>query len=203
MAMTAPIAPVDRGEARIIEAALRCIARWGVAKTGLDDIAREAGVSRATVYRLFPGGKDTLLDAVVASELERFFAELGARLEAAGDLEDLLVAGIATASRELTGHAALQFLLAHEPEQVLPHVAFGHFDVVLGAAAAFLAPWLAPHTGADLAPRAGEWVTRLVLSYTLSPSASFDFTDEADARRFVRAYLLPGLTARSHLTRVH
>ena len=202
MAMTAPIAPADRGEARVIDAALRCIARWGVAKTGLDDIAREARVSRATVYRLFPGGKETLLDAVVASELDRFFAEVAGRLDEAGDLEDLLVAGITTASRELTGHAALQFLLAHEPEQVLPHVAFGHFDTVLAAAADFLAPWLAPHTGPDLAPRAGEWVTRLVLSYTLSPSDSFDFTDEGDARRFVRAYLLPGLTTRSHLTPV-
>ena len=32
-----------------------CIARWGTAKTTLDDIAREAGCSRATIYRLFPG----------------------------------------------------------------------------------------------------------------------------------------------------
>ena len=205
MAMTASIGERDAhdpGERRVLDAALRCIARWGVAKTSLDDIAREAGVSRATVYRLFPGGKDVLVAALVADQLGTFFATLGARLEQADDLEDLLVAGITTASRALAGHAALQFLLAHEPEAVLPHVAFGHFDTVLGAAAAFLAPWLTPHTGADLALRAGEWVARLVVSYSLSPSPSFDFTDEDDVRRFAAAYLLPGLTARAHLSAV-
>lgn len=204
MAMTAPIdlREADPGERKVLEAALRCIARWGLAKTTLDDIAREAGLSRATVYRLFPGGKDVLMDVLVHDQLAQFFAALTAKLEAAADLEELLVAGITTASRALTGHAALQFLLAHEPEAVLPHVAFGRFDVVLGAAAAYLAPWLSPHTGAALAPRAGEWITRLVVSYTLSPSPSFDFTDEGDARRFVAAYLLPGLTARADLSAV-
>lgn len=202
MAITAPIDLREGGERRILDAALRCVARWGIAKTTLDDIAREAGVSRATVYRLFPGGKDVLLDALVHDQLRQFFAELTSRLEAATDLEELLVAGITTASRALQGHAALQFLLANEPEAVLPHVAFGRFDAVLGAAADFLAPWLAPHTGAELAPRAGEWVTRLVFSYTLAPSPSFDFTDDGDVRRFVAAYLLPGLTARARLSTV-
>jgi AcrR family transcriptional regulator len=204
MAMTAPIGlrEADPGERRVLDAALRCIARWGLAKTTLDDIAREAGVSRATVYRLFPGGKDVLMDVLVQDQLAQFFTTLGARLEQAGDLEELLVTGITTAARALHGHAALQFLLAHEPEAVLPHVAFGRFDVVLGAAAGFLGPWLTPHTGADLALRAGEWVTRLVVSYTLSPSPSFDFTDESDVGRFAAAYLLPGLRARAHLSTV-
>jgi AcrR family transcriptional regulator len=49
----------------LIDATLQCIARWGVAKTGLDDVAREAGVSRATVYRAFPGGKDALFNTVL------------------------------------------------------------------------------------------------------------------------------------------
>jgi AraC-like DNA-binding protein len=41
---------------RIIDATLACLARHGTAKTTVDDIARQAGVSRATVYRAFPGG---------------------------------------------------------------------------------------------------------------------------------------------------
>ena len=35
-------------EARLIDATLICLARWGVAKTTLDDVARQAGCSRAT-----------------------------------------------------------------------------------------------------------------------------------------------------------
>jgi len=46
----------DELEQRMVAAAVRCVARWGLAKTSLDDIAREAGSSRATAYRVFPGG---------------------------------------------------------------------------------------------------------------------------------------------------
>src|SRR5881227_2971221 len=99
-------------EQRIVDAALRCIARWGVAKTTLDDVAREASCSRATIYRLVPGGKDALLEATVQAELARFFVELRRRLEGAGDdLEELVVAGIVFAARSLAGHEALQFVL--------------------------------------------------------------------------------------------
>lgn len=179
----------------ILDAALACFSRWGLAKTTLDDIAREAGCSRATVYRLFPGGKDIVLDAVAGRELLRFFDGLRAELErASGDLEDLLVAGITFASRSIREHTALQFLLAHEPEVVLPLVAFDRLDHVLDHAAAFCAPWLEPHVGKEWAPRAGEWITRMVLSYTLVPSDGFDLATETDARRFVRSFVMPGLT---------
>jgi len=179
----------------VADAALACFSRWGVAKTTLEDIAREAGVSRATVYRLFPGGKDVVLDAVAGRELARFFDGLRAELDRTGaDLEDLLVAGVTYTSRAIREHAALQFLLAHEPEVILPLVAFDRLDVVLDHAAAFCGPWLEPHVGQEWAPRAAEWVTRMVLSYSLVPSDGFDLATEADARRFVRSFVLPGLT---------
>ena len=48
-----PDAPVATTEAadRILDATLALIARWGVAKTALGDVAKEAGCSRATLYR--------------------------------------------------------------------------------------------------------------------------------------------------------
>jgi AcrR family transcriptional regulator len=183
---------VDQG---VVDAALTCFGRWGVAKTTLDDIAKEAGVSRATVYRLFPGGKDVVIDAVMGRERLRFFDGLRAELDASSrDLEDLLVAGISFAARSIREHDALQFLLAHEPEVILPLVAFDRLDVVLDHAAAFCAPWLEPHVGTEWAPRAGEWITRMVLSYSLVPSDGFDLTVDVDARRFVRSFVMPGLT---------
>ena len=182
-------------DTRVIDAALSCFSRWGVAKTTLDDIAREAGCSRATIYRLFPGGKDVVLDAVAGRELAQFFDGLREEMDrTSGDLEDLLVAGITYTTRAIRDHAALQFLLAHEPEVVLPLVAFDRLDVVLDHAAAFCTPYLEPHVGKEWAPRAGEWITRMVLSYCLVPSAGFDLAAEADARRFVRSFVTPGLT---------
>jgi AcrR family transcriptional regulator len=179
---------------RVVDAALACFGRWGVAKTTLDDIAREAGCSRATVYRLFPGGKDVVLDAVAGRELRQFFEGLAAELErCSDDLEELLVAGVTFAARGIRDHGVLQLLLRHEPEVILPLVAFDRFDVVLDAAAAFCGPWLEPHVGSEWAPRAGEWLARMVLSYTFVPADGVDLVDETDARRFVRTFVLPGL----------
>src|SRR6476646_3682037 len=108
------VGPAQLGtqEERVIDSALRCVARWGIGKTTLDDVAREASCSRATIYRLFPGGKDALLDAITRSELDRFFTGLAQRFDEAADLEDLLVGGVVYASRALSGHEALQFVLA-------------------------------------------------------------------------------------------
>ena len=180
-------------EERVIDAALRCVARWGVSKTTLDDVAREASCSRATIYRLFPGGKDSLLDAMTRLELGRFFAGLARRLEDAVGLEDLLVGGITYTSRALDSHEALRFVLAYEPELVLPKVSFRQADRVLSCVTEFAAPYLAAHVGEEEAPRVAEWVARLVLSYTLAPADGVDVHDEESVRRLVRTYVLPGL----------
>lgn len=184
---------VDPAEGRVCDAALRCFARWGIAKTTLDDVAREAGCSRATVYRVVPGGKDALVERVVEREVARFFAGLHERFGEEHDLEGILVAGIAYAGRFLTGHAALRFVLTHEPELILPRISFSHMREVLGAAAAAVAPHLAPHVGDEDAARAGEWLARLVISYTLCPSPWVDICDEESVRSLVRTFVLPGL----------
>jgi AcrR family transcriptional regulator len=51
--MAGVLAPPDSRpislEGRIIAATLRCIGQWGLAKTTLDDVARRADCSRATL----------------------------------------------------------------------------------------------------------------------------------------------------------
>jgi AcrR family transcriptional regulator len=191
--MTLVEAAISSQEERVADAALRCVGRWGVAKTTLDDVAREAGCSRATVYRLFPGGKENLLDTAVRLEVGRFLGGLVATLADANDVEQVLVNGIAYGSRHLRGHAALQFVLAYEPEIVLPRIAFERLDVVFDAVGLAAAPFLAPYVGAEHAGRVAEWVARLVISYTLTPSDQFDLADEESVRRLVRGFVLPGL----------
>ena len=81
-------------EGRVLDAAKSCCERWGIAKVTIDDIAAEADVSRATLYRLFPGGKDVLFDALRVRELEDFFTRLAVAVDGADTLEDLLVAAV-------------------------------------------------------------------------------------------------------------
>lgn len=204
-AMAAP-ALVDRSalpassaptlETRVVEALCRCVARWGIGKTTADDLAREAGVSRATLYRAFPGGKDVIIEVAMRHEAARFFATVTDRLDGAGSLEDAVVIGTVEAARFLSGHEALAYLIAHEPHLVLPALAFHRLDGALATAAAFTAPHVRRFVDDDETAAAGaEHLVRLLLSYAINPTPALDLTDEAAVRRFTRTYVLPALMA--------
>jgi AcrR family transcriptional regulator len=185
----------DTAEARLVAAALRCIARWGVAKTTADDIAREAGVSRATLYRAFPGGRDVVLAAVLRHEVGRFFATVSSELDRADSLEDLLVCGFVEADTFLRNHAALRYLIVHEPDRLLPGSTLERLSRVVALAAGFAEPHLARFVPADRARSSAELVTRLAISFALVPSTTVDLGDAASVRHFIRTHVLPGLTA--------
>jgi AcrR family transcriptional regulator len=180
---------------RIIDATLACLARHGTLKTTVDDIARQASVSRATVYRVFPGGRDEILAAVVDTEMARLFSALGVCLGEATDLAEALVSGIVEASTRVRRHAALAYLVEHEPEVVLGHLAFDESDRLLTTASRFTAPFLARWMSANEAGRVAEWATRIVLSYAVAPSSAFDLCDLDDARHLVETFVLPGISS--------
>jgi AcrR family transcriptional regulator len=180
---------------RIVDATLDCLARQGMAKTTVDDVARRAGISRATVYRVFPGGKVEILDAVVDTEMARLFSALGARMGAADDLADVLVGAIVEAVTRVTTHPALTFLVEHEPSVVLRHLAFDESNRLLATATRFLGPFLARWMDPEESARVAEWSTRIVLSYCISPSDEIDLTDPRQARHLVETFVLPGIRA--------
>jgi AcrR family transcriptional regulator len=182
----------DSQRVRLVDAALWCISRQGIAKTTLDDVARAAGCSRATVYRAFPGGKEGLLAAVVDTEVARFFTALAPPMAAAEDLEAVLVSGMKAAAVAITEHPALSFVLEQEPELLLPHLAFTHLDNVLEVSSTFTAPFLGRWLDHEEARRVAQWAARIVLSYLSCPVEGVDVTDEAAVRHLVRTFMLPG-----------
>ncbi|HTX63345.1 MAG TPA: TetR/AcrR family transcriptional regulator [Acidimicrobiales bacterium] len=203
-AVAAPLRPVVRrlgmddassSRVRVVDAALRCVARCGLHKTTVDDVAREAGISRATLYRLFPGGKEAVVRAVVETETARLFSDLGAAMGEARDLETLLSSVIVAAARRLASHAALAYLFEHEPGTVLPHLAFGGMDRVLAAAGSFAAPFLGRWLDPEDAARAAEWATRIVVSYLACPRDGMDLTDAPAVRHLVATFVVPGIQA--------
>jgi AcrR family transcriptional regulator len=178
-------------ELRVLDATLTCIARVGVAKTTLDDVAREAGCARATVYRYFPG-KQPLLNAVVAREADRITAAV---LHAAIDADDLTGAASAvlmTGAEFLLGHDALRFVLTVEPELLLPHISFARGDVMLAQCASRVAPAFMRFLDTEHAVRLSEWLVRIGLSYLCSPEAT-DLLDHERVLALVEDFVLPGL----------
>lgn len=177
---------VDRAETRILDAAKRCCERWGLDKVTVDDIAAEARVSRATLYRLFPGGKDVLFDALRVREINEFFAVLAAQVERAGNLEDLLVTAVVTATRELRADEHLALMLASEPGEALSQLTVGGLPRIIRMATVTLTPLVATYMSQPAAARLIDVLARLTISYFLAPSADVDLGDTDSARQFLR-----------------
>ena len=183
-------------ERRVAEALLECTGRWGLAKTTIEDVAREAGVSRATVYRLFPGGKQAILDAAARAEVRSLVALISDELREVDDLAECLVRTIQLAVTFLDSHEALTFLRQHEPVALEQVLAFDRLDAIFEVAATVLAPMYGRFLDGGTAVTAGVWVARVVVSYLSTPTTDADLRRRADVERLVRTFVLPGLEAR-------
>jgi hypothetical protein len=94
-------------------------------------------------------------------------------------------------------HQALQFLLAHEPEQILGQLAFGPGDAILVRVGDALAPAFARWLSDADARRAGDWLARILRSYVLMPQPSVDLTNPVEAHDFLTKLVVPGLETTS------
>ena len=112
-------------ETRILDATKVCCERHGIAKVSIDDIAAEAGVSRATLYRMYPGGKDVVFDALRVRELEEFFDHLQVAVIGSTSLEDLLVGTVVAATNEMRNDQHLAIMLMSEPGETLAQLTVG------------------------------------------------------------------------------
>jgi AcrR family transcriptional regulator len=178
--------PATHAERRILDATKSCCERWGFAKVTIEDIALESGVSRATLYRLFPGGKDVLFDALRVRELEEFFALLASQVEATDNLEDLLVATVVAATRELQADKHLALMMASEPGEALSQLTVAGLPRIIRMATVTLTPLVGSYVPPNTATRLIDVLARLTISYFLAPSDDVDLGDESSARAFLR-----------------
>jgi AcrR family transcriptional regulator len=184
---------------RVLEGAYACVGRFGMSKTTIDDVVKASGVSRATIYRLFPGGRDQLLRETVGWEMNRFFARLAEAVAAAPDLPTRLEEGLVFARRSVLEHEVLQKVLVTEPDVLVPLMTVEQHRV-LGYITAYLRPLLDQEAAAGrLRPgvdttHAADYLARMVLSLIGSPGR-WDLADRAAVRRLVRGELLGGILA--------
>ena len=178
---------------RILQATYACVARWGLSKTTLEDAAKEAGLSRATVYRYFPGGREELVNAVVSWQYGQFFARLYEEVQGSSSLEEVLERGLPFARQAVLDHEVLQKVLQTEPDVLLPKLTV-EADRTVDLVAAFLEPYVARHglaDGVDL-HEAAQFLSRMLLSYMTSPG-HWDLADPDQVATLVRAELLAGV----------
>ena len=179
---------------RILDATLALVARWGVGKTALADVAKEAGCSRATVYRAFPGGKQHLFAIMGMRELTSYQQAVVEAIDAADDLDDAVTRGLVVATRLIRDHDAAQFVLEHEPGYLLPFLGFKQVEVVYRLTSTTIGPHLERFLPADRAQWLTEWAARLFLAYLFNPDPDLDLAVAADARSLVERFVLPSFT---------
>ncbi|HUI49904.1 MAG TPA: TetR/AcrR family transcriptional regulator [Acidimicrobiia bacterium] len=186
---------------RLLEATYRCVERFGLGKTTIDDIVKASGVSRATIYRQFPGGRDELLLETVGWELANYFNRLADQVRDAPSLEDLLAEGLQFAHRSVNQHAVLRKVMDTEPERLLPLLTTESAKT-LPFIADFLLPYLRREAAAGrLRPgvdidRAAEYLARSILSLIGAPGR-WDLEDPGQVADLVHVELLGGISAPS------
>ena len=189
------VGPESDPRSRILAAAVACIGRVGVAKTTMDDAAREAGVGRATVYRHFPGGRDQLIGEVITWEVGRFFTRLGLEVDDAPDFATRFERALLFAHRAVEEHEILQKVLETEPERLLPQLTESA-PLVHAVLRDYLARALrheALRPGVEI-EAAADWLARMALSFIIA-QGQWDLTDPVSVRHLVRDQLLVGVLA--------
>jgi AcrR family transcriptional regulator len=184
---------------RLVDAAEACVERFGLVKTTLEDVAKQAEVSRATVYRYF-ANRDELMLAVLLRDLERTQErELEDFFEDAHDparFGQALVEAAVYLLSAIRSSPKLQLLLQREGP--------GFSSTISGASEALFAEWIgdvAPYLAhaqaagllrAELDPEeTAEWVLRVILSL-LTIEAPRHHTPD-DERRLMTNYVVPAL----------
>lgn len=179
---------------RLHQATLVCAGRAAF-RFSVEDVAREAGVSRATVYRYFPGGKDQLVADGVAWEVARFFTRVEAAAHEAPDLAGKIERALLVGRHLLVEHEVLQQILADDPDQILTELEITMTRVHEGMHA-YVASLLGQE---DLAPgvdvdEAAEYIARLFLTY-LGHAGSWEVDDPAQLRELVHTQFVGGILA--------
>ena len=176
-----------------LEATLACVARGGLKGFTVEDVAVEAGLSRATLYRWFPGGRDQLVSETVTWEVGRFFTRLAGAIDDSPDFRTRLERGLMFAHRALREHRAFQRAMAGDQGEIQSRLA-GIAPIVIGVIRSYLEPLLARERLVEgVTPEeAADHLARLIGSLIVD-EGTWDLGNEGEVRDLVTRWLLPGI----------
>ncbi|HYO01383.1 MAG TPA: TetR/AcrR family transcriptional regulator [Mycobacterium sp.] len=164
---------------RILDAADDLFTRHEAATVGMNEIARAAGCSRATVYRYFES-RDALYTAYVHRETYRVFREMGVRIAGIADPRERLLAGVVASLRSVRESPSLSSWFASAQRPIGGEMA-ERSEVIKALTESFLRSM----EMADVERRA-RWLVRVMISLLVFPGH-----DEADERAMLTEFVMP------------
>jgi AcrR family transcriptional regulator len=185
---------VDAIASRVLDAAYAVIERQGAQRMTMEEVAREAGISRITVYRRF-ATKDALVEQVVTREFRRYFAQFRADVARGRSAEERVVIGFMSSLRTMRDNPLIGGLMSGERGVLLTSLLAesATLDVVRGFVAQQLRrEQAAGQVDARVDPDfVAEIMVRLTTSFLVTPSSLVDVEDEAALRRVAEQALIP------------
>lgn len=170
---------------RILDAAERLYTEHDPASLGMNEIARAAGCSRATLYRYFES-REALRTAYVHRETRRLGREISNLIKDVTDPRERLTASMAATLRMVRDNPALASWFATTRPPLGGEIA-GRSEVITALAAGFLSS-LGPDDPAAVERRA-RWAVRVIISLLMFPGH-----DEADERAMIDEFVVPIVT---------
>jgi AcrR family transcriptional regulator len=167
---------------RILDAAEKLFTRHDPRSVGMNEIAKAAGCSRATLYRYYEN-REALRTAYVSRETHRLFQAVGQQINGVEDPREKLVAGIAEALRLVRESPALSAWFATAAPPIGAELA-EQSDVIAALTNTFVNS-LGADDPANVAGR-GRWLVRVITSLLIFPGR-----DEADERAMLTEFVAP------------
>lgn len=175
---------------RILDAAEELFTRRDPGSVGMNEIAKAAGCSRATLYRYFEN-REALRAAYVARETHRLAASID--VDHIKDPQQRLVTGIVTTLRLVRESPALSAWFATNSGPLGAELA-EQSDVITGLATAFVTSLGDDHP-ANVAGR-GRWLVRAITSLLIFPGR-----DEDDERTMLTEFVAPVVVPAEQVSR--
>jgi AcrR family transcriptional regulator len=170
---------------RILDAAEQLYTQQDQATVGMNEIARAAGCSRATLYRYFEN-REALRTAYVHRETRRLSRAIKERISGIDEPRERLIASIIATLQMVRSSPALASWFAVTRPPIAGELA-DQSDVITAMAAAFVSS-LGPEEPAAVERRA-RWVVRVITSLLMFPGH-----DEADERAMIEEFVVPIVT---------
>jgi AcrR family transcriptional regulator len=178
----------------IYSAALASFERHGVRRTLMEDVAREAGVSRPAIYYYFPD-KDALVLEVIVRQVREIHRQIREEISVENGLPAMIEATLTTI--RLSGENQYIRLLT-QPDTAGLTARLAESDIVMGLQRELWYPLLeaARDRGELRSDRDFDdvirWITFLEFSL-ISNGEAFGYASDADCRDVLSAYLVSAL----------
>lgn len=166
---------------RILDAAEQLFTQQDAATVGMNEIAKAAGCSRATLYRYFEN-RDALYAAYVHRETHRVFRAMGKQIAGISVPGERIVEGVVASIRSVRESPALSSWFASTQRPIGGEMA-ERSEVIKALTETFLAS-----LGVDQVEQRARWLVRVMISLLVFPGR-----DEDDERAMLQQFVLPTL----------